>query len=228
MRSVLLAWLLVATLNPATARAQVEGQWYLEPGYRPNMVRLTLRTGEKSLHEGWSSDEVSVGQMVGLPPAAWQGQGTVVHFRIVRDAGTLACDGWFAGGKGSGHFSYSPRREFVTELRRRGIEAPSAYAQFEMTSANLGLDLVDELERQGYNRPSVDDLARMATHGVDLEYLRDLDKGGYRLSDPATLIRMRDHGVDPDFIASIARAREQAAKGDTVTHEDLKRQLGIE
>ncbi len=33
---------------------------------------------------------------------------------------------------------------------------------------------------------------------------------------------------DPDFIASIARAREQAAKGDTVTHEDLKRQLGIE
>lgn len=33
---------------------------------------------------------------------------------------------------------------------------------------------------------------------------------------------------DPEFIASIARAREQAAKGETVTHEDLKRQLGIE
>ena len=33
---------------------------------------------------------------------------------------------------------------------------------------------------------------------------------------------------DPEFIASIARAREQAGKGETVTHEDLKGQLGIE
>jgi hypothetical protein len=33
---------------------------------------------------------------------------------------------------------------------------------------------------------------------------------------------------DPDFIASIVRAREQAAKGETVTHEDLKRELGID
>ncbi len=36
----------------------------------------------------------------------------------------------------------------------------------------------------------------------------------------------REH--DPNFLASIAQAREQIAQGQTVSHEELKRQLGIE
>jgi hypothetical protein len=36
------------------------------------------------------------------------------------------------------------------------------------------------------------------------------------------------HEHDPAFIASIARAREQAAAGQTVGHPELKRQLGVE
>ena len=36
----------------------------------------------------------------------------------------------------------------------------------------------------------------------------------------------REH--DPIFIESIARAREQAAAGQTVGHQELKRQLGVE
>jgi len=33
---------------------------------------------------------------------------------------------------------------------------------------------------------------------------------------------------DPEFLASIRRAREQVKQGQTVKHDDLKRQLGIE
>lgn len=33
---------------------------------------------------------------------------------------------------------------------------------------------------------------------------------------------------DPEFLASLARAREQVAKGQTVTLEELKKELGIE
>ena len=36
----------------------------------------------------------------------------------------------------------------------------------------------------------------------------------------------REH--DPKFLASIARAREQVAQGKTISHEELKRELGIE
>ena len=33
---------------------------------------------------------------------------------------------------------------------------------------------------------------------------------------------------DPAFLESIARARRQVAAGDTVSHEDLKRELGVD
>jgi PHD/YefM family antitoxin component YafN of YafNO toxin-antitoxin module len=36
----------------------------------------------------------------------------------------------------------------------------------------------------------------------------------------------REH--DPDFLASLQRAREQVKQGQTIRHDDLKRQLGIE
>jgi hypothetical protein len=32
---------------------------------------------------------------------------------------------------------------------------------------------------------------------------------------------------DPEFIASIARARKRAAKGQTISHEELKKRPGI-
>ncbi len=36
----------------------------------------------------------------------------------------------------------------------------------------------------------------------------------------------REH--DPEFIASIAAAREEVAQGKTISHDELKKQLGIE
>src|SRR5216683_211935 len=123
-------------------------------------------------------------------------------------AGTLDCEGWFDGGKGSGHFTYHPSPDFVAELakRRRQRTPPTAWEQFQMTMAGVGVDLVDELARQKYDRPTAAELARMATHGVDLEYVRDIGARGYHLGDVKSLVRMRDHGVDREFIASLDSA----------------------
>jgi len=206
--------LLVASLAAPVLSAQQhavpsDGQWLIEPGERSGNVRLTIRYGERRYHDSWNSqDDVPMSQLVGLSAAEMGGSGTTVHFRIVRSAGTLTCEGWFEGGKGSGHFTYQPNPDFVAELAKRGINAPppTAWEQFQMTMAGLGLDLVDELARQRYDRPTAAELARMATHGVDLEYVRDVGARGYHLSDSKSLVRMRDHGVDPEFIESLDSA----------------------
>jgi hypothetical protein len=209
MRIVRHAWLfsfLLAVPAPAPAQTVNDGEWLLERGDQAGFVRLTLRYGTRPENSSWTNDDVPLRQLDGLAAEAWQGSGVTVHFRIVRDAGTLACDGWFDHGKGSGHFEYTPSAQFVADLAHRGIGAPTPRQQFQMTMANLGIDLVDELAREGYERPSVDDLTRMATHGVDRAYLLSLDSAHYRLGSPAALIRMRDHGVDRDFIAELDAA----------------------
>lgn len=146
-------WLLALLLAvPASAQTVTDGQWLLERGGTAGLVRLTLRYGAHHESDNWTNDDVPLRQLEGLPADAWQGGGAV-HFRVVRDAGTLTCEGWFARSSGSGHFVYAPNAQFAAELARRGIGAPTEKQQFQMTMANVGIDLVDELAREGYERP---------------------------------------------------------------------------
>ena len=181
------------------------GQWLIEPTDQSGKVQLTIRYGEGRHSSDWGRD-VPVSELVGLSTSDMGGPGTTGHFKLVRSAGTLTCEGWFEGGRGSGHFTYHPNPDFVAELAKRGVSSPTAWEQFEMTMGGVGLDLVDELQRQRYERPTAGELARMATHGVDLEYLRDVGARGYHLGDSESLVRIRDHGVDSDYIADMKEA----------------------
>src|SRR6266849_5864182 len=204
---LLLASFLAAPVLSAQRTVPSGGQWLIERGDHPGTIQLTVRYGERRYSSDWSRD-VPIGELVGLSAADMSGSGVTVHFKIVRSAGTLTCEGWFDDDKGSGHFTYQPNPEFVAELAKRGINAPppTAWEQFQMTMAGVGLDLVDELARRQHDRPTAAELARMGTHGVDLEYVRDIGARGYHLEDAESLVRMRDHGVDPEFIESLDSA----------------------
>ena len=208
--AVLLLGFLAAPVLAAQHRVPSGGEWLIEPSDHPGRVQLDIRYGEERgrYSSNWGRD-VPLGELVGLSAADMRGggAGVTVHFKIVRSAGTLDCEGWFHNGNGSGHFTYQPNPDFVTELAKRGINAPpTEWEQFQMTMAGVGLDLVDELKRQGYDTPTASLLARMGNHGVDLEYVRDIGARGYHLKDSGSLVRMRDHGVDPEFIASLESA----------------------
>src|SRR5256886_9248227 len=204
---LLVAGFLAAPVLAAQHPVPSDGQWLIETGHQSGKVELNIRYGEGGgRHSSNWGRTVPLSQLVGLSEADMRGAGVTVHFKIVRSAGTLDCEGWFDNGKGSGHFTYQPNPDFVAELAKRGINAPTEWEQFEMTMAGVGLDLVDELARQKYDRPTAAELARIGTHGVDLEYVRDIGARGYHVGDSESLVRMRDHGVDPEFIASLDSA----------------------
>ena len=122
---LLLIAFLAAPLLSAQRVVPSGGQWLIEPGERSAIIRLTIRYGERRSRDNWNSqDDVPLSQLVGLSAADMGGSGVTVHFKIVRSAGTLTCEGWFEGGKGSGHFTYQPNPDFVAELAKRGINGP--------------------------------------------------------------------------------------------------------
>src|SRR5256886_13997835 len=204
---LLVAGFLAAPVLAAQHPVPSDGQWLIETGHHSGKVELNIRYGEwGGRHSSNWGRTVPLSQLVGLSEADMAGSGVTVHFKIVRSAGTLDCEGWFDNGKGSGHFTYQPNPDFVAELGKRGINAPTEWEQFQMTMAGVGLDLVDELARQMYDRPTAGELARMGTHGVDLEYVRDIGARGYHLEDSESLIRMRDHGVDLGVIRTLDNA----------------------
>ncbi len=124
-----LASILATTLLSGQRTVPSGGQWLIDPGDHSGTVQLSVRYGERGNSSNWSRD-VPLREFVGLSAADMRGSGATVHFKIVRSAGTLDCEGWFDGGKGSGHFTYQPNPDFVAELGKRGINAPTAWEQF--------------------------------------------------------------------------------------------------
>src|SRR5207247_10614641 len=100
--------------------------------------------------------------------------GSAVQFQIRRDAGAFNCEGWFREGKGSGHFVFAGSQSYVSELRRRGYEAPTGEQLFRLGLGDVSLALIEELRKQGYEPSDTNRLVRVGTHGVTIDYIREL------------------------------------------------------
>src|SRR5262245_39975498 len=113
---VLLSASLLATSPLSSQRSQREvpagGQWLIARGDEPGKVHLNVRYGSGWNTSNWGR-QIPMSELAGLSAADMDGPGKDVHFRIVRSAGTLTCDGWFQRGEGSGHFTYQPNPGFV-------------------------------------------------------------------------------------------------------------------
>lgn len=191
------------------AQTAYTGQWIIEPARETSQLQLTLTysTEKTGYYRGRGDSITSFGlapeQLRGLTQAQMLSAGAPVQFQVVRDAGTFNCEGWFKGGKGSGHFVFAGNAGFVAELRSRNYEAPTEAQLFSLAMSDTSIAFIDELKAQGYERPTLDQLVRMGDHGVTLAYVRDLKAQGYSLQSTEMLTRMVDHGVSIAFIKEL-------------------------
>ena len=197
-------WILIASIVSFAmmARADVPttGSWIVSRTSDEQVdLELSIRTSTSEWNDG---NTQSFDEFHGLNGAQLDGGGATVHFTIVRDAGSLVCDGWVAHGGGGGAFAYAPSAAFARELAQRGMGSIGAMVQFRMTMADVSLAYIDELRGDGY-RPSADDIITMMDHGVGERYVKALAAIGYHPKSVDDLIRMRDHGVSVDFVASM-------------------------
>jgi hypothetical protein len=216
----LLMLALVASLlltNAARAQQSYSGQWLIsqrlsnsKPQADTVHLKLRYRMGESkkdgdSDFNSSTAFHIPIAQLSGLSQTQMMSaSGNQVRFQLVRDAGTLDCEGWFKDGQGAGHFVFTPNAGFVSQLTKRGYGAPTNEQQFVMAIHDVDLGLIDELRVQGFQQPTLNQLIRMGTHGVRLEYVKELHGLGYRLKAADELIRMVDHGVSLRYIRNLA------------------------
>ncbi|HYJ88115.1 MAG TPA: hypothetical protein VEW46_18755 [Pyrinomonadaceae bacterium] len=217
--SLLILALLSSLLLTNAARAQeaYSGQWLISQWLtnakpQADKVHLKLRYRMGQSKKDGDSDfnsstafHIPIARLSGLTPAQITSTtGGQVRFQLVRDAGTLDCEGWFKDGQGAGHFTFKPNATFASELTKRGYGAPSSEQQFMMAIHDVDLSLVDELRLQSFQQPTLSQLVRMGTHGVRLDYVKELHGLGYRVKSVDELIRMVDHGVSLRYIRNLA------------------------
>jgi hypothetical protein len=221
-------------------------RWKTTDGGTATIVQLSLRrTG--SGHDWNSSFPVALADLRGLTAEQTRGAKTDVHFEVVRDAGTIACEGRFDDGSGAGHFTFVANPEYLQDMRKQGYGAMDeekvfslaihdvsrgfirdlaalGYTRLDLDAlVNLRIhgaspDFIRELKALGYERPGVDELVNLRIHGASPAYIRELKGLGYERLAVDELVNLRIHGVTPEFIRRVNGSKSAAASVDQLVN----------
>jgi hypothetical protein len=150
----------------------------------------------------------------GLTQNQASGSGAV-KFSLVREAGTIDCEGSFTDGKGSGTFRFTPNKSFIEAMKTRGFdfEKSSKYDDdnqpmerlFAATTLNVTTALADDLLSADFGKLDVDDLFKAAIFKIDSRFMREMKASGFPNLTFEDLVKARIFKIDADFVREVAQ-----------------------
>jgi len=142
--------------------------------------------------------------------------GGPVKFSLVREAGTIDCEGTFQDGKGSGTFRFTGNQSFVSAMKSRGFDFDEASIArdgrhseedrlFAATTLNVTTALADDLSSAGFGKLGVDDLFKAAIFKVDSKFMREMKASGFPNLGMEDLVKARIFKIDADFVSQVTQ-----------------------
>lgn len=139
--------------------------------------------------------------------------GGSVRFSLVREAGTVECEGTFTGGKGSGTFTFTPDRSFIDGMRARGFDfekdsVTDKHDDLEsrlLTAAmvNVTTALADDLKAANFGDLDVGDLFKAAIFKVDSKFMAEMKASGFPNLSMEDLVKARIFKIDADYVRQV-------------------------
>lgn len=136
-----------------------------------------------------------------------------VSFRLVREAGTIDCEGSFVSGRGSGTFKFTPDMSFVTAMRARGFDfekssgkrGDDTVSERLMTAAfiNVTTALADDLNSANFGKLEVEDLYKAAIFKIDGKFMAEMKATGFPNLGMEELVKARIFKIDADYVRQI-------------------------
>jgi hypothetical protein len=208
-----LALVLVFGVYFVSAQTPVTGDWKASVDTK-NVDKIYLsferRTEKNNRNQMGSTFEYSALQGLTREQATASG---AVKFSLVREAGTIDCEGSFQNGKGSGTFRFTANPSFVSAMKSRGFdfEKPSKVNKngdmdeqenrlFAATTLNVTTALADDLVSANLGNLDVDDLFKAAIFKVDSKFMREMKASGFPNLDMEDLVKARIFKVDGNYV----------------------------
>jgi hypothetical protein len=141
--------------------------------------------------------------------------GGPVKFRLVREAGTIHCEGSFQNGRGSGTFRFSGSQSFVQAMKSRGFdfeeksnthdERDSEDKLFSAAALNITTALADDLAAAGFGKLHLEDLFKAAIFKIDSNFMREMKASGFPNLGMEELVKARIFKIDADFVRQVSQ-----------------------
>ncbi len=209
--SVALAFIvLVFGSYVVVAQTAVSGNWKANINSRKdgklqlNFERRTEKGGNSNMGQSYSFDELQ-----GLSREQAQGSGAV-RFSLVREAGTVECEGSFANGKGSGTFRFNPNQNFVSAMKSRGFDFEKPDESdgdggvngrlFAAATLNVTTTLADDLLAANFGKLDTDDVFKAAIFKVDSQFMQEMKASGFPNLGMEELVKARIFKIDGEYL----------------------------
>lgn len=141
--------------------------------------------------------------------------GGPVKFSIVREAGTIECEGSFQNRKGEGTFRFTANPAFISAMKSRGFdfeknspwngEDQAEDRLFAATALNVTTVLADDLLSAGFGKLDVGDLFKAAIFRIDSNYMREMKASGYPNMGMEELVKARIFKIDAKFLSEVTQ-----------------------
>jgi hypothetical protein len=204
------------------AQSEISGDWTAKASEKsPDKIQLSFsrRNGDKGKYQNGSSFNYS--ELQGL--SREQTIGGEVRFSIVRDAGTIECEGSFQDGKGSGTFRFIPNASFVSAMQSRGFDFlrkelieefykdASKNRQQDATEdrllaaalLNVTVAHADDLRSANFDNLDVGDLFKAAIFKIDGKYMSEMKATGFPNLKMEDLVKARIFKIDAEYVRQI-------------------------
>jgi len=209
------AFLLAAGLT-VSAQTSLNGDWTAKPSSKDgakinlNFQRTSEKGGKNVMGQTFEYSELQ-----GLSREQVMSGGPV-HFSLVREAGTIECEGSFQDQKGSGTFRFTGSQSFLSAMKSRGFdfekETDNQYEGrhepenrlFAAATLNVTTKLADELSSAGF-KLDVGDLFKAAIFKIDSNFMREMKATGFPNLDMDDLVKARIFHIDAEFVRQAAQ-----------------------
>lgn len=145
-----------------------------------------------------------------------------VSFRLVREAGTIECEGNFVNGVGSGTFRFVPNMSYVDAMRNRGFDLTVQMSKggndtleerlFVATTLNVTTALADDLRSANFPNLGFEDLVKASIFKIDGKFMSEMKATGFPNLGMEDLVKARIFKIDADFVR---RTREMGFGTDS-------------
>lgn len=202
--AILLALIVPAIGGVASASSAVTGTWSLEPSATPGAVHFSIRTEDADGESHVSSSFSTTLAELGLSDAQLRSPGIHVTFTLSREAGSIACDGWIANGKGGGPFTFTPNPAYASAMRSLGAGSLTPQNQLVGAVLDISTAYVRSMAAAGYPDLSFANLTAFRALKIDAAYARAM-RGAFGSNGlPASqLTPLKALDVSPEYLASM-------------------------
>jgi len=141
--------------------------------------------------------------------------GGPVKFSLMREAGSIECEGRFESGKGSGTFRFIPDASFISNMRSRGFDFEKESSDhdsdnvserlFSAATLNVTTALADDLASSGFGKLNLENLFQAAIFKIDSKFMREMKATGFPNLGMEELVKARIFKIDPQFVNEVSQ-----------------------